>query len=128
MMSLADMSAFATRLACRAGRSGAGRDEAEARVKPPEGCDASSAAVVAGAGAAGLVLGNGTTAAIWVGASSRGAGAILAAGWTRFGGVALATRVSGPLAITRASCASGSRGQCRTLPTSIWMNGAPELG
>ena len=31
-----------------------------------------------------------------------------------------ATAVSGPLAITCASCASGMRGQCRTLPVSIW--------
>src|SRR5215212_1132361 len=27
---------------------------------------------------------------------------------------------SGPLAMTRAICASGTRGQCRTLPVSIW--------
>ena len=39
-----------------------------------------------------------------------------------------ATRVSGPFDMMRASCASGTRGQCRTLPTSMWMKGAPEDG
>ena len=35
---------------------------------------------------------------------------------------------SGPFASTFASCASGMRGQCRTLPVSRCTNGAPEVG
>src|SRR5215467_10482864 len=33
-----------------------------------------------------------------------------------------------PFANTLASCASGMRGQCRTLPVSMWTKGAPDVG